>query len=82
MVYLVLRSITYAQRGKNWLTGRGISSHVMRLPISLGKNGCGYCLRIGRCDLERALDWLETGSIPVIRVYGADHEGYWEIKDI
>ena len=79
MVYLVLRSITYAQRGRDWLKRRGISCHISRLPLTLGENGCGYALRIEEDDLAEAIPWLRLGGISPLRAYRTVGDGYEEV---
>ena len=79
-VFLILRSITYAQRGKEVLTGRRITARITRLPMELGENGCGYALRIDRCELEKTLEALCSGGITVLRAYTCTAEGYAEVE--
>jgi hypothetical protein len=79
-VFLVLRSITYAQRGKEVLVGRRITARITRLPMELGENGCGYALRIDGCDYKRALQALAGGGVTVLRAYTRIEDGFAEVS--
>ena len=80
MVFIILRSITYAQRAKDRLAKQGISSSITRVPLTLGKNGCGYALKIDEAQLQEALACIKLGNIPITRVYRMVGERYEEIS--
>jgi hypothetical protein len=79
-VFLVLRSITYAQRGNEVLMGRRITARITRLPMELGENGCGYALRIDGNDYQRALQILSCGNVKVLRAYTRIEDGFAEME--
>ena len=68
-VYIVFRSITFAQRGQGSLNRRGIVAHLGRSPGKLAKNGCAYALRLRLSDAKRAVRTLEQDGIPYSAVY-------------
>ena len=71
--YLILcRSLTYAQRTAGILEQSGIKGRVARLPRSIARDGCGYCVRITERTLESALKALREAGIGPRQVY-ADH---------
>ncbi len=43
---IVLSSITYAYKARDFLYNKGIKCYVERIPANLRKSGCGYCIRL------------------------------------
>lgn len=68
-IYLVFRSITYAQRGQSVLNRRGIPSNLGRSPAQISKNGCAYALRLRFSDAKRAAWVLEDERVPFSSIY-------------
>ena len=77
--YLVtFRSVTYAQRGQQYLQKLGISCHLRRTPRELTSRGCGYCLRLRRQNILTVERLLREQAIPFERIYTIDENGKME----
>lgn len=61
---LVLNSITYAYRARDYLYKKGIKSYLERIPENLRTTGCGYGIRVNG-DAEMIANLLENAGIPV-----------------
>ena len=53
--FITFRSVTHAQRGEQVLGGGGIYCRILRTPRWMEEQGCGYCIRLRRRDLETAV---------------------------
>lgn len=73
---IVMKSITYAQRASGILMRIGISSAIIKPPVSLGKGSCSYALKIKYTDLGRAIAALKGSNIPISGVFTLE-EGYY-----
>ena len=60
---IVLRSLTYAQRGSGALSLAGIPSSVMKAPQGLTEKGCTYGVRLNETKLRRAVALLDGHGI-------------------
>ena len=80
MLYLILcKSLTQAQRAVRALESGGITATLARAPQGLGKNGCGYAVRVRRRVYE-AIELLRTAHIPFGKVYlKRDNGEYTEV---
>ena len=67
--FITFRSVTHAQRGERILLGEGIGCRILRTPRWMEAQGCGYCIRLQRRDLERALPLLRSGGAPYRKIY-------------
>lgn len=65
---IMLNSITYAYKARDFLYTKNITAYIERVPAHLRNNGCGYGIRINNKDFDRAVKLLQD-------------EGY-RIKDI
>ena len=64
-IYLILRSVTLAQRARAQLESGGILSRLQRSPGELSEHGCAYALRIRNRELPGAARILrQTGMEP------------------
>ena len=70
--FITFRSVTHAQRGERILLGEGIGCRILRTPRWMEAQGCGYCIRLQRRDLERALPLLRSGGAPYRKIYRQD----------
>jgi ribosomal protein L20 len=61
---LMLNSITYAYRARDFLEKRNIRAYVERVPANLRSNGCGYGLRVER-NAEQIAELLNENGISV-----------------
>ena len=73
--YITFRSVTHAQRGEGILSGAGIRCAMQRTPRWMEEQGCGYCLRLRRQELDRARDLLERNGIRFRKIYRSDERG-------
>ena len=70
--FITFRSVTHAQRGERILLGEGIGCRILRTPRWMEEQGCGYCIRLRRGDLERAVALLRAGGAPFRKIYRQD----------
>ena len=72
--FITFRSVTHAQRGERILLGDGIGCRILRTPRWMEEQGCGYCLRLRREEIEPVTQVLREGNIQFRKVYrqGAD----------
>ena len=70
--FITFRSVTHAQQGERILLGEGIGCRILRTPRWMEAQGCGYCIRLQRRDLERALPLLRSGGAPYRKIYRQD----------
>ena len=77
MQYLILcRSLTNAQRASLLLERRGIRASVVKAPLSLRGNGCGYAVSLWR-NAREALVLLEESGLLSGRVYRRGEDGVY-----
>lgn len=67
--YLTCRSLTYAQRVSQALTGAGIRNMITRVSPTMSREGCGYAVRISTALLSRAMGVLASAALPPKRVF-------------
>lgn len=72
---IVCRSLTYAQRTASVLEHSGIRAGIMRIPRSVSKTGCGYCVKVLQGSTPLALDILNKAGLPPKATYLADGFG-------
>lgn len=65
---LTVKSITYAQKGQQFLEKYWIHSSVVPTPEMISKRGCSYALLV-RGDADRAAKLLEQIGIQVLGKY-------------
>ena len=72
--YVTFRSVTHAQRGERLLQKEGIRCALLRTPKWMEQRGCGYSLRLWTDQIRTVLKILQTGKVPLGKVYlqGAD----------
>lgn len=63
-LYFVIRSVTYAQRGRDVLENAGIRCQLTRSPRSISPSGCAYALMTGRGNASAAMRTLAAAEIP------------------
>lgn len=61
---IILSSITYAYRARDYLARHGIRAYVERIPEHLRKTGCGYGVRVN-VRADEAAGLLRDAGIPV-----------------
>jgi len=73
--YITFRSVTHAQRGEGILSGAGIRCAMQRTPRWMEEQGCGYCLRLRRQELDRARELMVKNGVRYRRAYRVDDRG-------
>ena len=68
---LMLRSITYAYKARDYLAGRGIAAQIQRTPSAYSACGCGYSIRTKR-EPEQIREMLERAGIQVLGIAEAE----------
>lgn len=76
--YVTVRSITYAQRGEQVLTRKGVRCTIQRTPKWMEEQGCGYCLRIWTKDIGSAVWMLSEARVPIRKIYAMQPDGQLE----
>lgn len=78
--FLSCRSLTYAQRTQRALEHAGITAQLIRSPVSISEEGCGYLVKTAAQRLPQALEALRAASLAPLHVYSLDTDGtYREI---
>ena len=72
---ITFRSVTPAQRAERLLRGVGLSCHLGRTPRWMEEQGCGYCLRLRRQELDRARELMVKNGVRYRRAYRVDDRG-------
>ena len=65
--YIVLSSVTVAQRLQRALTENGIRTTMVHTPKSIADGGCGYSLIVKECFLGKALKIAESNAVKIKR---------------
>ena len=63
--YLVVSSVTTAQRLQKLCQKQGISLSVVHTPQDLSEKGCSYSLIVSERDYKRVNDLSEINRIPI-----------------
>lgn len=64
---IVLNTITYAYKARDYLQTKGIKSEIERIPAHLRLTGCGYGVRV-RGDGEQIARLLADAGIRVMQI--------------
>lgn len=64
---ILVNSITYAYKARDFLNEKGIKVYIERVPASMRINGCGYGLRVNN-DAEVIAEILEDAGIKVRKI--------------
>lgn len=73
--FITFRSVTPAQRGEGLLRKNGIHCAIQRTPRWMEERGCGYCLRLGGDNPEKAVRLLRQYQISFRKVYVQHSDG-------
>ena len=68
-LYLTVRSVTPAQKGRDALSRAGVRCRLLRAPRSIAPGGCAYALALNRREADRAAAGLAGAGVAV--------EGAW-----
>lgn len=64
---IMVKSITYAMKGRTILSQNGIISTIQRTPKTGGEKSCGYSLQIDN-NAEKALELLKANDINIVGI--------------
>ena len=64
---IMLTSITYAYKARDYLARKGIGTYIERTPRELKKKGCSYSLAVYG-DAQKAATMLTTAGFQVLGV--------------
>ena len=78
---LMCRSLTYAQRAARALERIGVTAVITKVPKSVSKQGCGYCVKVSEKNLARSLAALNTAGLGPSRVFVAETDGSFSEVD-
>ena len=67
--FITFRSVTLAQRGEGILRKAGIGCQLLRTPRWMEEQGCGYCLRLRREEMDSVLVILRNVNVQFRKVY-------------
>ena len=67
--FITFRSVTLAQRGEGILRKAGIGCQLLRTPRWMEEQGCGYCLRLRREEMDSVLALFRKGNVQFRKVY-------------
>ena len=67
--FITFRSVTLAQRGEGILRKAGIGCQLLRTPRWMEEQGCGYCLRLRREEMNSVLVILRNANVQFRKVY-------------
>ena len=77
------RSITAAQLAAKSLDGYGIANALIRTPRQLGRNGCGYAVRISARRFSESLQILQQEGRRYNKIYIQQEDQSWqEVPDV
>lgn len=65
---IVLSSITYAYKARDYLEKKGIKAYIDRIPTNLRKTGCGYGLKV-RDNPYKIANMLREANFKVVEVF-------------
>ena len=73
--FITFHSVTLAQRGEGILRKAGIGCQLLRTPRWMEEQGCGYCLRLRREEMDSVLEILRKGNVQFRKVYYQREDG-------
>ena len=79
---LMCRSLTYAQRAARVLERIGVTAIITKVPKSVSKQGCGYCVKVSEKNLARSLAALKAAGLGPSRVFLAAADGSFSEVDV
>lgn len=65
--YIIVKSITYAYKGKQLLESKNIPCSIERAPANLASYGCNYAISLNNPEqIQKALNYLNVAKIKVL----------------
>jgi len=72
---LALRSLTYAQRGREVLAGAGIRAGIVKTPAVVSPKGCSHSLKLKSRDAQRGVQVLRSEGVKIEKIFAATAAG-------
>ncbi len=66
---IILPSITYAYKARDYLSRKGIAGYIERTPEELRTKGCSYSLAV-RANADQAVALLQSAGFRILDVIG------------
>ena len=80
MMFIVVSSITYANKAKRILNLNGISCEIEQTPSSIAGRKCTYSVVVSKHEWRRAGDILNDNACNFLSIYEATDGGYYELN--
>lgn len=78
---IVCRSLTYAQKTAKILEKWKIKGDIVKTPLDITGDGCGYSVKISGNLLNKSLDILKSANISFVKLVGMYPDGhYFEVR--
>lgn len=77
---IMCRGLTGAQQVKSLLTNACIGAYMVRPPLHLTGEGCGYAVEVKSERLDKAVEMIKESRLPVRRIFCKDGERYHEVN--
>ena len=63
-IMIMVSSVTYAIRGRDFLRQQGYEANIERSPGTMDRVGCGYSI-VTNCNEEKARETLQSNNIKI-----------------
>lgn len=67
-ITIVLRSVTYAEKGRKVLASEGIQARIIKPSPSVTGKGCGYGIAVAAPLADAAVGILKDNRIPIVKL--------------
>ena len=68
-IYVLVRTLTYAQMVMRILSNAGLSSRQVKSPRGIGKGGCGYAVVLKNASPETVTELTRSTGLPNFKIY-------------
>ena len=78
--WLIVRSVTYAQRLQRMFLKAGLRTPIFRAPMELtGGRGCLYAVQVAEKDLADAMTVIRRGNLSPDQIFYKTSDGFQEV---
>ena len=77
--FILVRTVTYAQRMEKVLTRAGVRCQIFRAPRELTESGCAYTVRVVTGDIVTVLYMLRRESLNPEKIFLFQNNFYREV---
>lgn len=78
MIYIVLSSITYANKAKNLLNSNNIKCEIVQTPNTIAGRKCSYSITVDKKSSQLAIDIVAINDCHLLGVYECRDGGMYE----